>query len=314
MPRTKAERAHPPLDCAVIGAGPAGLTAATYLARFRRNVRVFDDGQSRARYIPVSHNCPGFPFGVSGIDLLGKMREQALCYGADLVDTRVDRLERADGGFVIGAGATTCVARTVLLASGIRDRLPALAQIERGIDDAVVRICAICDGYEARDDRIAVYGPAATVLQHACFLRTFSRRVTAVLSAPGLPDAAASLRARELGVRLLAVPEHIDLTQDSAQRIVACRIIWSEREEIFDTLYPVLGAEPKATLARALGARCDGNDELLVDAHMQTSIDGLYAAGDVVSALNQISVATGQAAVAATAIHNRLPNNAVQTG
>src|SRR5438270_334356 len=65
------------LDCAIVGAGPAGLTAATYLARFRRNIHVFDAGNSRARYIPLSHNCPGFPEGVSGAELLQRLRAQA---------------------------------------------------------------------------------------------------------------------------------------------------------------------------------------------------------------------------------------------
>jgi thioredoxin reductase (NADPH) len=77
----------------------------------------------------------------------------------------------------------------------------------------------------------------------------------------------------------------------------------------FDTLYPVLGADAQSDLATAFGARVDSNGELIVDDQQQTSVDGLYAIGDVVSALNQISVAVGHAAIAATAIHNRLPNN-----
>ena len=77
----------------------------------------------------------------------------------------------------------------------------------------------------------------------------------------------------------------------------------------FDTLYPVLGADAQSDLATALGARVDGNRELIVDDQQQTSVDGLYAIGDIVSALNQISVAVGHAAIAATAIHNRLPRN-----
>ena len=62
------------LDVLVVGAGPAGLTAATYLARFHRRFVVVDAGKSRARWIPTSHNCPGFPFGVAGPELLAKLR------------------------------------------------------------------------------------------------------------------------------------------------------------------------------------------------------------------------------------------------
>lgn len=300
----------PEFDCIVVGAGPAGLTTATYLARFRRHVRVFDDGRSRARHIPLSHNCPGFPFGVSGTDLLDRLREQAERYGVELVPTRVDCLENIDGVFRIASGAQTCTARSVLLACGIRDRLPPIGHIERGIADTVVRICAVCDGYEARDERIAVYGPAATVVGHACFLRTFSRRVTAVLSDAAAPDADATRQARELDVRILPSPQLFELVTDGGEKFVACRLAWSDREEMFDSLYPVLGSEPKAVLAAMLGAQRDAHGEIIVDAHMQTSVAGVYAAGDVVSALNQISVAVGHAAIAATAIHNRLPRNA----
>ena len=76
-----------------------------------------------------------------------------------------------------------------------------------------------------------------------------------------------------------------------------------------DTVYPVLGCTAQSSLATALGARVDDNGELQVDASQQTNVDGLYAIGDIVSALNQISVGVGHAAIAATAVHNRLPPN-----
>jgi len=82
-----------PLDCLIIGGGPAGLTAAIYLARFKRHVVLIDCDESRARYILVSHNCPGFPFGVSGPDLLARMRDQAAQFGIEPVAARVDALE-----------------------------------------------------------------------------------------------------------------------------------------------------------------------------------------------------------------------------
>ena len=301
----------PPPDCIVIGGGPAGLVAATYLARFRRHVRLFDDGCSRARYSPVSHNCPGFPFGVSGPDLLGRLREQAVRYGARLIDARVERITRNGGGFHVEAGEHSCSAPSVLVACGISDRMPALRGLERAIAAGVVRLCAICDGYEARDERIAVYGPPASALRHAAFLRTFSRTVTAIASEPGEAGAAASDEASALGVRQLPVPVRIDLPGEGGNDQDACRLAWDGREEDFDTIYPVLGAEPKAAFVASLGLRTDDDGEILVDAHMQTSVEHLYAAGDVVSDLNQISVAVGHAAIAATAIHNRLPRNAL---
>src|SRR4051812_27084785 len=93
----------PLLDCLVVGAGPAGLTAATYLARFRRAIAVVDAGNSRARWIPTSHNVPGFPLGVAGDTLLQRLHAQACEYGVSIEDGCIARLERVDDGFDAGA-------------------------------------------------------------------------------------------------------------------------------------------------------------------------------------------------------------------
>src|ERR1700761_4416615 len=88
-------------DAVIIGAGPAGLTAATYLGRFHRRAVVIDGGASRARWIPESHNIPGFPRGISGSMLLGELREQAVRYGADIRPGYVKHIERLELGFRI---------------------------------------------------------------------------------------------------------------------------------------------------------------------------------------------------------------------
>lgn len=276
------------LDCLVIGAGPAGLVAATYLARFRRRIAVVDAGASRARWIPTSHNCPGFPLGVSGPALLQRLREQAETYGVVVTRGRIDALEHDGNGFVArDAQGDDWRAASVILATGIVDRLPAVeggdAPLEAAIDAGVLRLCAVCDGYEASDERIGVLGPSADADRHASFLRTFSRSVEAIPV-----ESAAGLRCGD----------------------ASCTVAFNDgstRE--YDTLYPVLGSDSQSRLARDLGAKVDDEGALHTDAHLQTSVDGLYAIGDVVSALNQIAVAVGHAAIAATTIHNRLPPN-----
>jgi thioredoxin reductase (NADPH) len=293
------------LDCLVIGAGPAGLTAATYFARFHRQFLVVDAGHSRARWIPTSHNCPGFPFGVAGPALLEKLREQSATYGARIVAEQIVSLQRENGGFVAtAASGANWRASHVLLATGIVDRLPPIADIEAAIAAGVVRLCAVCDGYEANDERIAVYGPVEEAISHAVFLRTFSRSVTAIASDVTTPDEKSLALARRARVAVLPMPSR--LRHDGKR----CEVEFDRADtQDFDTLYPVLGGDAQSDLAIALGASMDDNRELIVDAQQQTSVDGLYAIGDVVSALNQISVAVGHAAIAATAIHNRLPNN-----
>ena len=276
------------LDCLIIGAGPAGLVAATYLARFRRRVAVVDAGNSRAAWIPTSHNCPGFPLGVSGPTLLHRLREQAETYAVSVTAGCITSLQHGDGGFVaLDAQAREWRAASVVLATGIVDRLPEIvggeALRKRAIDTGVLRLCAVCDGYEASDERIGVLGPGDDARRHAEFLATFSRNVEAIPT-----DSAVAVHCSE----------------------TACAVEFADgsRRE-YDTLYPVLGSDVQSQLARALGADVDEEGALRTDAHLQTSITGLYAIGDVVSALNQIAVAVGHAAIAATAIHNRLAPN-----
>src|SRR5215475_729678 len=166
----------PEIDCLVIGGGPAGLTAAIYLARFRRKIVLIDSGSSRASLIPDSHNYPGFA-GISGEELLARLRAQARRYGAALEHGAVESLEavedmlraRLDGGAVM--------AHKVVLATGIVDEKPALPSLPEFIYRGGVRFCPICDGYEAMDKRIAVVGPLARAIKKALFLRTYSRHV-----------------------------------------------------------------------------------------------------------------------------------------
>src|SRR3569833_172277 len=89
-------------DCIIIGAGPAGLTAAIYLARFHLAIRLFDSGDSRAALIPCTHNQAGFPGGISGEVLLSRMREQAREFGAIREEKRVEHLARVAEGFTVG--------------------------------------------------------------------------------------------------------------------------------------------------------------------------------------------------------------------
>lgn len=282
----------------MVGAGPAGLTAAIYLARFRRRVLVLDGGPSRASWIPESHNTPGFNRGVGGIELLRRLTQQAAQFGAEIRRGRVIALRRAGETFRATVGDEVLCAPYVILATGVLDRMPPLPGLEDAIRAGRVRVCPICDAYEAIDSRIAVLGDSDLGAREAAFLRTYSDQVALLRSAGGDGAAPGSASGAEvLDIKLMDISlggDRVRLTSTG------------QPDRVFDHLYLALGCTAQAELALACGAAHDAPGNLVVDAHQQTSIAGLYAAGDIVRGLNQIAVAAGEAAVAATAIHNRL--------
>ncbi len=285
----------------IIGAGPAGLTAATYLARFQRRVLVADGGPSRACWIPVSHNLPGFPHGITGDAILKRMTEQALEFGATIEQGRVEALERQEDGFSALLNGSRVRARAVLLATGVTDHHPDLPGVERAIEQSLVRICPICDGYEATGKAVAIIGKDDAGAREAAFLRTYSERVTLIHVGP--PEALTKQHELDrLGIELIrSTIEHVRLEGD---RVSA--LSWGGAFRVFDLVYSALGTSPNAELARSLGARVGDDGRMAVDAHQATSVAGLHAAGDVVRGLNQIAIAGAEAAIAATAIHNAL--------
>jgi thioredoxin reductase (NADPH) len=294
------------IDCLIVGGGPAGLTAAIYLARFRRNVLVVDTGESRAALIPTSHNYPGFSSGISGVDLLAALRAQAERYGATLRHGEVRELAMdAHGGFAATLGSQTLAARKVLLATGIVDEEPDLPSCRKFVYQGAIRFCPICDAYEAMDKRIGVLGPIEQAVKKARFLRAYSRDVVVLPLKGAAVGNEERAKLRELDIK---VPDSCAADVTVSGDVVTVIMEGGTRCDV-DVLYPALGAEVRSGLATRLGARCNENGCLYADEHQRTSVTGLYAAGDVTVELHQISVATGQAAIAATHIHNSLPPN-----
>ncbi len=292
------------LDCLIVGGGPAGLTAAIYLARYRRDIEVIDAGASRASLIPRSHNCPGYPDGVSGDELLTRLRAQAQGYGAPLRRGVVDSVALAPDSFEAVANGSSVRARTLLLATGAIDIEPELPDVEDAVRRGLVRHCPICDAYEAIDRRVAVLGTGRHALREALFLCRYTRDITLLTAGwPSALDEAARAQLAAYGIGVIETPIaeiHLEDRRIAAIELKGARVL------TFDVVYSALGAVNRSELAVALGAAVDESKAVIVDSHQRTNVPGLYAVGDVVAALNQISVAMGHAAIAATAIHNQL--------
>ena len=295
-----------PLDCLVIGGGPAGLTAAIYLARFHLDILVVDSGKSRAATIPCTHNHAGFPDGISGQELIQRMKEQAQRYGAKIVDGFVSRLHRDEEGdpFEAEWGSGKWQSRSVLLATGVTNRRPPMDEALH--DDALarglIRYCPICDGYEVTDKKVGVIGSGGRGVAEALFLRGYTADITLIA-----PDKAMKVSAddraslEQAGIETVDGPaEAVAIAHDSIT------VDTAEGHFTFDSVYPALGSDVHCQLAEMAGARLNDDGCVGVDAHMRTSVEGVYAAGDLVIGLDQISNAMGQGGIAATTIRNDL--------
>jgi thioredoxin reductase (NADPH) len=299
------------LDCLVVGGGPAGLTAAIYLARFKRRFAVVDAGEPRAAWIPVSHNIPFFAEGIPGPEILARQREHVGQYGTRVVAGTVTELQRTPGGFTAtveekeGGARRRIEARRVLLATGAVDVEPDLPDLPGAVRRGLVRYCPICDGYESRDRRIAVIGHGKRGAGEAGFIaRTYSDDVTLLTLGCPMDDLEGGERERLEGQGVKIVEEPVAALDVQGDRIAALRT-GGGQELRFDVLYSALGLRYRTDLGSALGAERDADGSLLVDSHNQTTVKGLYAIGDAARGLDQVVVAMGHAAVAATHIHNR---------
>lgn len=294
----------------IIGAGPAGLTAALYLARYRRRVIVVHDGTARALRIPTTHNAPGFPEGIAGTDLIARMTEHATEYGAEVREGHVTAIERTGPDTrptftVVLDDGTRIDARGVILATGIdlnQVDLPHDVH-EQAIVDDVLRYCPVCDANEHTGRKIAVLGADIRGAAEAMFLRQYSDDVTL------LPVWGAELtdkQRRELAESDIRVVEGAVEKLEPQSDAILITVAGHDAPHRFGILYPALGVTPRTELAVGLGLAVDEDGRLGPLTHLKTELPGFYAAGDIVEGLDQISVAMGHGAIAATKLHNWL--------
>jgi thioredoxin reductase (NADPH) len=232
------------IDCLIIGGGPAGLTTAMYLARYRREILLIDSGHSRAALIPQSHNYPGFS-GIAGPELLDRLREQALAHNARLESGEVHALQVLGGeGFLAHFTGGEVRARCVVVATGLIDEMPAIQGLSDPIAGGAVRFCPICDGYEVMDKKIGVLGTTQDSGKKALFLRTYSSRVSLFAIGDAEPNGALRARLSAGGVKLVRSPLRVE--QRNTRIAVFCE---GGESHHLDVLYPALGCNVRSELA-----------------------------------------------------------------
>ena len=293
------------LDTLVIGAGPGGMTAALYLARLNRRVAAVDAGQSRALLIPHSRNHPAFPDGIEGTELSQRMRKQLQNFRVPLLGGMVSSVRRSDGAdFLIDVEEMQMRAKTIVLATGVEDKLPPIAEAEDLVRSGHLHLCPICDGYEIAGRPALVVGTTEHAAAEARFLRSFTREITLATFGEPLSVSGETLERlakdgiairRERPARCLARQTGtVDLLMEGSAALEGA------------VVYCALGVRPHSGLADRLGVALEEDRRVKVDAHQETCVPGVYAVGDVVTGLNQLGVAMAQGEIAAVAIHNRL--------
>ncbi|MEW6056251.1 MAG: NAD(P)/FAD-dependent oxidoreductase [Bdellovibrionota bacterium] len=292
-------------DCAVIGGGPGGLVSALYLKRYLRSVVVVNSGIPRAMVIPKTRNLMGFPNGISGSQILSRLTRH-------LNKLKVDRLAgealvtRHRSGFKIKVGnQTPLIARKVILATGIEDIHPDLDNLKDLRRRGLLRYCPVCDAYDYRNEPVTILARDDHGLQKAFFLSRYTRRLHIVV-----PAALAIAPQRMHELRKLRVRLH-RATLRSIEPSRIKRGVWlcfEDRTPVFSSVvYPMLGAVVRdSAFCELRQLRRSKEGFLIATTEQRLSIPGMFGVGDCVNLLAQLSVAAGQAAIAATTIQNDL--------
>jgi thioredoxin reductase (NADPH) len=290
-------------EVAVVGGGPAGLTSALYTTRLGHDTVLIDRGGGRAAMMLDTHNVIGVPESVSGNEFLQTAREQVQAYGADLHrDMATDVERRDDGRFLVTTNSGSFVAERVVLGVGFSDERPEppLPRTGRGL-----HYCLHCDAYMFVDEPVYVMGHSDSAAYVAMIMLNFTDEVDLLLRGdePTWSDETDEL-----------VRNHpIDVIDEDVVGMSKGEDGWLESFEFDDgTVRPyrggfaMYGSNYHTDLAESLGCELNDDGTVVADDHGRTSVDGVFAVGDVVPGHNQIPVAMGLGAKAGIAIHMEL--------
>lgn len=307
-------------DALVLGAGPAGLTAGLFLARHGRRVLMIDQfiGNHMTNAATVE-NYPGFPEGIAGPELSSLLQRQAMDAGAEFLPAAVEGLEVVEGErrlFRVSTDSGTRDGLTVVVCTGSRLRrldVDGEARFEgRGVSH-----CATCDGPLFQGRPVAVVGGGDSALDEVLVLRELASTVTMIHRGPS-PTGQWLLRKRALespNVRVRPGMEVVRLDgDDQLKRVVLRDAAGSESAEDVAGVFVLVGLEPNSTFLERV-VDLDETGHVVTNSWMQTSVSGIFAAGDIRrDSASQFISAAGDGATAALAAHRFLDREEAAPG
>ena len=293
------------VDIAIVGGGPAGLSAAVWAGRYLHSVVVVDSGDARnADTLKIS----GF-LGIDPVtpaDLRTRGRETCRTLGVDLIDGTVLRVEKhGDDDFLLCLeGGRRVSSRRLLLAIGLRDVWPDVPGVET-VYGANAHVCPDCDGYDSRDRKVVVMGNGRRAVGMALNLSTWTRDI--IICTNGRP---AELDEPEYCEKLDAlnipvITERVARVCDDETRI-RCLRFESGMELDADKVFFAIAQYPADDLGAQLGCERDDEGHIAVDAHGHTSVRNVFAAGDITPGPQLAIVAAANGATAALSMHKSL--------
>jgi len=290
-------------DCVIIGGGPAGLTCAIFLGRYRHRVAVIDSGKPRNYASRGIHGFLGH-HDIKPEVLLEKGRKEAETVGVQLCKGSASRVEKVGDLFEITTSLGVLRGRRVVLAYGVRDQLPDIPGIGDFYGCSVFH-CPDCDGYEISDKRVGVIGwgkraagLSLRLLQWTGQLTIFTHGHARELE----PDHTSKLLAESIGIKDEAIIQLI-----GKDGILEAIVLSSGERVSVDALFFNVGVERSCGLAE--GAGCDVVEEapnVVVDEYKQTSVEGVYAIGDLAAGSQLAITSAADGAIAAIAINKSL--------
>jgi thioredoxin reductase len=296
-------------DCIVVGAGPAGLSASLFLARYLRRTLTFHHNSPRNEYAHGVHGFLGH-HGIRPLELLARGRDEVTNHGGLIVEACVNAVEKVSAecfrvfAGAEGADAKVFKAQRLLLATGLRDLTPDCPGFREFYGSSVFH-CPDCDGYEVRDKRVAVLVNGDNAAGFTTNLLTWTRDITLLTDRSEISDSdRETLATLNVPIRTEAVA---GLEGDQSTRQLE-RVLFSEGEPLeCDALFFNLGAKLATNFHETLGCRLDVDSGLVwVDETRQTSVEGVYAAGDMTPFSQLAVVAAAEGAMAAIHIHRSL--------
>ncbi len=282
----------------VVGGGPAGLSAALYLARYDRQVFLFDGGQGRSTWHQVNHNYLGFPGGVSAVRLRELGREQLGAFSqVTILEHKIETMRRDGDRFVAQGQAGEWRGSAVILCTGVVDHFPHFDGWEEYVGRSMFW-CITCDGYGCKDYRVVVVGNTNEAASTAMQLRRFTHKLT-VLTNSDEYLITSKFEERLKNARIPLIHDKIDQVVGKDGLFEALYTKEGRCIEL-DQLFSQQGATPQTKLAQDLGVKLNAIGYIETDMEQKTNVPGVYAAGDVTRLYSQqVSTAVyegGQAA------------------